>query len=112
MPVKLLVKGEYRSNVRDLRPGDTLETDAETATWLMNDSPGNFEIVEVEGEVPEAMEEKEMEAPPADKMIGSGSRSYDDMEFKDLRELAKQRAIPAGGSRADIIKRLKRSDNV
>jgi hypothetical protein len=62
--MKLKVLLNYKSNVAQYVAGVvTAELDQKTAEFLLRDAPGCFEVFEPE---PEA---KELDQPPADKMI-------------------------------------------
>lgn len=62
--MKLKVLLNYKSNVAQYVAGVvTAELDQKTTEFLLRDAPGCFEVFELE---PEA---KELDQPPADKMI-------------------------------------------
>ena len=50
----------YRSSFGQWSAGDTADFDDETAAWLNRDEPGCLELV---------TEERELKAPPADRMV-------------------------------------------
>jgi hypothetical protein len=63
--MKLKVLFRYRSNLAQYEAGTVIDVDLETAKFLDRDAPGCFEVFESEPEP----ETKELDQPPADKMI-------------------------------------------
>jgi hypothetical protein len=69
----------YRTGSRTLAPGDVIDLSPEEASWLLRDSPGCIVPVTAEPE-PEQQGERDVAAPPADRMVRGRQRRAEERE--------------------------------
>ena len=87
---KLLVTALYKSNFGSFEPGQVIEVSQGEMEWLMNDAPDCFE-------------ERGMDAPPVDKMIGE---PLEKKSVPELKKMLREKGLPVSGKKEDLIARL------
>lgn len=94
-----IISPEEKKNV--LGDDFTIEKTEDTSAIFKDDENENIEIEEADASEPnELKKETEKEVPPP--------IYYGDLKYAELQKLAKEKGLPAGGSKSDIIKRLER----
>jgi hypothetical protein len=90
---KLLVISPYKSNFGSFEAGEVIEVSEGEKEWLMGDAPDCFRD----------QDEKGLDAPFEDKMIGE---PLEKKSVPELKEMLRERGLPVGGRKDQLIKRL------
>ncbi|UVS81840.1 SAP domain-containing protein [Actinokineospora sp. UTMC 2448] len=96
--------------------GDVVDLDDADAAWIERDSPGVFaEDVDETADQQPAPSGPPIPERQGEPIVDQGDREppapdYEAMDYRELQALAKQRELPASGSKDDLVARLQKAD--